>query len=184
MFFTFWRFGGHFTNHTGQKLSPSYRKSNKNGVGRDHFCDLFGPFWTPAWAHLGPNWPIWSHHMVYCGSGCKKYIKNVEISCFSTIRQNRAKKPLFAIISVIYFRGRLLRLLHLLLQFSTDLDNSFCILFTIGWTSYLLLRILNFCPKTKWRPLDFGISKKKICQLSGGAILVWDRNSKFWATKR
>ena len=99
--------------------------------------------------------------MVHCGGGWKKYIKNVEISCFSTIRQNRAKKPLFAIISVIYFRGRLLRLLHLLLQFSTDLDNSFCILFTIGWTSYLLLRILNFCPKTKWRPLDFGISKKK-----------------------
>ena len=57
--------------------------------------------------------------------------------------------------------GRPLRILHLLLQFSTDLDNSFCIFFTIGWTNFLLYEILNFCPKTKWRPLDFGISEKK-----------------------
>ena len=76
---------------------------------------------------------------------------------FSKENQNRAKKPLFAIISAIYFRGRLLRFLHLLLQFLTDLDNSFCILFTIGWTNFLLYEIWNFYPKTKWRPFDFEI---------------------------
>ena len=46
--------------------------------------------------------------------------------------------------------GRPLRILHLLLQFSTDLDNSFCIFFTIGWTNFLLYEILNFYLSPKW----------------------------------
>ena len=67
--------------------------------------------------------------------------------------------------------GRPLRFFYLLLQFLTDLDNSFCILFTIGWTSFLLLKILNFFPKTKWRPLDFEICKKKIANFQ--AVPLW-----------
>ena len=53
-------------------------------------------------------------------------------------------------------RGRPLRIHHLLLQFSTDFDNSFCILFTIGWTTFLLLRILNFDLRPKWHRLKVG----------------------------
>ena len=117
----------------------------------------------------------------------KKVIRNVEISCFSKKGQKRSRKPLFTIFSVIFFRGRLLRFHHLLLQFLTDLDNSGCILFTIGWTSFCAIRILNFYLKTKWRPFHFDICCKKhffsVCKLSGGAILVWDKNSKFWSHK-
>ena len=42
--------------------------------------------------------------------------------------------------------SRPLRFHHLLLQFLTDLDETGCILFTIGWANFVLLRILNFYP--------------------------------------
>ena len=61
--------------------------------------------------------------------------------------------------------GRPLRILHLLLQFSTDLDNSFCILFTIGWTTFLLLRILNFDLRPKWHRLKVGIQKTSVFKI-------------------
>ena len=108
-----------------------------------------GPF-GPKLAHLVP--PLWSIVIQV-----KKVIRNVEISCFSKKGQKRSRKPLFAIFSVIFFRGRLLRFHHLLLQFLTDLDNSGCILFTIGWTSFCAIRILNFCLRPKWHHL-------KVCQ--------------------
>ena len=72
--------------------------------------------------------------------------------------------------------GRPLRFRYLLLQFLTDLDNSGGILFVIGWTSFCMIRILNFYLKTKWRPFHFDICYKKhffsVGKLSGGAILV------------
>ena len=147
MFFTFRRFWAHFTNHMGRKSSRNYRKSTKNGVGRHHFRALLGSIGAPVWAHLGLNSPFWSHHMVHCGYWWKMLLEMLKSAVFSKKSQNRAKKPLFAIISVIYFQGRLLRIHHLLLQFLTDLDNSFCILFTIGWTNFGLIRILNFFSK-------------------------------------
>ena len=176
MFFTFRRFWGHFTDHTAQKLSRSYRKSTKK------WCRLT-LFLQPFWAHLGPNMgpfgPKLAHLVPPLRSiviQVKKVIRNVEISCFSKKCQKRSRKPLFTIFSVIFFRGRLLRFHHLLLQFLTDLDNSGCILFTIGWTSFCAIRILNFYLKTKWRPFHFDICCKKhffsVCKLSGGAILV------------
>ena len=177
MFFIFLRFWGHLDIHMGQKWSRSNRKSTKNGVGRHYFRALLGSIGAPAWAHLGPNLPIWSHHMVNCGYWWKMLLEMLISAVFSQKNQNRAKKPLFAIISVIYFQGRLLQIHHLLLQFLTDLDNSFCILFTIGWTNFCMFRIFNFFLKAKWQRFHFDICCKKhffsVCKLSGGAILVW-----------
>ena len=102
----------------------------------------------PKLAHLVP--PQWSIVVQV-----KKVIRNVEISCFSTKGQNRSKKPLFPIISVIFFRGRLLRFLHLLLQFSTDFDKTGGIFFTIGWSNFSLFRILNFYLKKNGGHLIF-----------------------------
>ena len=108
----------------------------------------------PKLAHLVP--PQWSIVVQV-----KKVIRNVEISRFSTKGQKRSRKPLFAIFSVIFFQGRPLRFFYLLLQFLTDLDNSGGILFVIGWTSFCMIRILNFYLKTKWRPFHFDICYKK-----------------------
>ena len=63
--------------------------------------------------------------------------------------------------------SRLLRFSHLLLQFSTHFDNSFCILFTIRWTSFLLLRIFNFYLRTDqngtaWKLANFFFTNFKI----------------------
>ena len=153
LFFIVQRYLGHFNNHTGENEVEVV----ENGVGRHHFRGLFGLILAktrPIWAQTGPFGPTrWSIVVLVE----KKLLEMLK----STIGQNWAKKPLFVIISVIYFRGRLLWFLHLLLQFITDLDNSFCILFTIGWNNFLLLRILNFYPKTKWRTLNFEICKKK-----------------------
>ena len=127
------------------------------------------PFWHLFCAYLGPNMgplgpklahlvpPQWSIVVQV-----KKVIRNVEISCFSTKGQKRSRKPLFTIFSVIFFRGRLLRFHHLLLQFLTDLDNSGCILFTIGWTSFCAIRILNFCLRPKWHHLKVCQPKKSV----------------------
>ena len=59
--------------------------------------------------------------------------------------------------------GRLLWFFYLI-QFLTDLDNSFCTLFTIGWTTINLFRILNFYLKTKWHCLK--LSKFYFSQIS------------------
>ena len=83
----------------------------------------------------------------------------------------------------IYLQGRPLRFFYLLLQFLTDLDKTGGIFFVIGWTSFCAIRILNFYLKTKWRLFHFDICCKKhffsVCKLSGGAILVVDKDSKF-----
>ena len=133
------------------------------------FSDHFGPQHGPKLAYLVP--PLLSNVVQV-----KKVIGNVKIGCFSKESRKRAEKPLFAIFSVIFFRGRPLRFRYLLLQFLTDLDNSGGILFVIGWTSFCMIRILNFYLKTKWRPFHFDICYKKhffsVGKLSGGAILV------------
>ena len=83
--------------------------------------------------------------------------------------------------------SRPLRFHHLLLQFLTDLDNSGCILFTIGWTSFCAIRILNFCLRPKWHHLKVCKLRKSVfynkCQNEMAAILFWDKNSKFWSYK-
>ena len=73
-----------------------------------------------------------------------------------------AKKPLFTIISAIYFRGRPLRKIYLLLQFFSELDNSFCKILRKGWATIPSTRILNFYRKTKWRRLKVCIRKKGV----------------------
>ena len=171
----------HLDIHMGQKWSRSSRKSTKNGVGRHHFRALLGCIGAPAWAHLGPNLPIWSHHMVNCGYWWKMLLEMLISAVFSQKSQNRAKKPLFAIISVIYFRGRLLRFLHLLLQFLTDLDNSFCILFTIGWTNFLMFQNFEFLSQNKMATIWFrNFKKNKFANFQ--AVPFWSemkiRNSK------
>ena len=109
----------------------------------------------PKLAHLVP--PLWSIVIQV-----KKVIRNVEISCFSTKGQKRSRKPLFAIFSVIFFRGRPLRFRYLLLQFLTDLDNSGGILFVIGWANFCVIRILNFCLRPKWHHLKVCQPKKSV----------------------
>ena len=83
--------------------------------------------------------------------------------------------------------GRQLRFLHLLLQFSTDFDKTGCILFTIGWSNFLLLRFLNFYLRPKCHRLKVCIPKicifKNFFENHMAAILFWDKNSKIWATK-
>ena len=72
---TFEEFLDHWTNHMGQNLSRSCRKSTKNGVGRHHFRDLFGPLgpqFGPKWAQTGPLGP---KTMAHCGTGEKIYLK-------------------------------------------------------------------------------------------------------------
>ena len=118
------------------------------------FSDDFGPQHGPKLAYLVP--PLLSNVVQV-----KKVIGNVKIGCFSKKGRKRAQKPLFAIFSVIFFRGRLLRFFDLLLQFSTDLDNSFCILFTIGWTNFLTIQILIFFLRPKWHHLKVCIPKNQ-----------------------
>ena len=65
-----------------------------------------------------------------------------------------AKKPLFAIISAICFRGRPLRFFYLLLQFISELQNSFCKILTKGLSKTFRYEILNFFLKTKWHHLE------------------------------
>ena len=108
----------------------------------------------PKLAHLVP--PLWSIVVKV-----KKVIRNIEITCFFKKGPKMADKPLFTIFSVIFFWGRLLRFFYLL-QFLTDLDNSFCILFTIGWTNYCAIRILNFYLRPKWHHLKVCIPKTSI----------------------
>ena len=112
MFFTFQRFLGHFTNHTGQKLGRSSRKSTKNGVGRHHFRDLFGPIWTPTWAHMGPNWPIWSHHYGPLWYWRKKLSEMLK-SAFFRKTKNRLKNLYSRFSKLFFLRGRLLLVFYL-----------------------------------------------------------------------
>ena len=102
MFSTFRRFWGHFTEHTAQKYGRIYRKSTKNGVGRHHFRALLGPIWVPTWAHLAPNWPIWSHHYGPLWYRWKKLLEMLKSAVF----QQRAKigpKNLYSQLSLLFF---------------------------------------------------------------------------------
>ena len=162
MFFTFRRFWGHFTNHMGQKLSRNYRKSTKNGVGRHHFRDLFGPFWAPTWAHLGPNWPIWSHHYCPMWYRWKKLLEMLKSAVFQR-RAEKGPKNLYSRFSPLFFSGVDFYGFSI---FSYNFQPIWIILFAFSSQSdgltFYCFRILNFYPKTKWRPFDFEISKKKL----------------------
>ena len=58
--------------------------------------------------------------------------------------------------------SRPLRFHHLLLQFLTDLDKTGCILFTIGWANFCMIRnrekvFFTTNVKMKWPPFCFEI---------------------------
>ena len=65
-----------------------------------------------------------------------------------------AKKPLFAIISAICFRGRPLRFFYLLLEFFSELQNSFCKILTKGLSKTFRYEIFIFYRKPKWHHLE------------------------------
>ena len=104
MFFIFLRFLGHLDNHIGQKWSRSSRKSTKNGVGRHHFRTLLGSIGAPACALLGPNLPIWSHHMVHCGYWWKMLPEMLKSAVFSK-KVKIGSKNLYSRLSLLFISG-------------------------------------------------------------------------------
>ena len=104
MNFTFRAFLDHITNHMAQNLSRSCRKSTKNGVGRHHFRDLFGPLgpqFGPKQAQTGPLWPM---TMAHCGTGEKRYLKYQNQTFFMYIWKN-GPKNLYSRLSPLFFPG-------------------------------------------------------------------------------
>ena len=72
---TFRAFLEHLTKHTGQNWSQSCRKSTKNGVGRHHFRDLFGPLGPQFGPKLAQTGPLGSKTMAHYGAGEKRFWK-------------------------------------------------------------------------------------------------------------
>ena len=180
MFFILQRFLGHFTNHMGQKRSRNCRKSTKNGVGRHHFRALFGPIGALTWAHLGPNCAIWSHHMVHCGTGWKKLLEMLKSGVFQK-RTKIGPKNLYSqlsqlFISVVDFYGFYIfsynfqPILIKLVAFFSQSDGA-----TFHCSEFWI-----FISKQNGGHVIQKFVKNKICKLLGGAILFWDKNSKFW----
>ena len=94
----------HLTNHMGQNWSRISQKSTKNGVGRHHFRDLFGPLAPqlgPRWAQTGPLGPKTMNH---CGTGEKRYLKYQNQPFFMYICK-KGPKNLYSRLSPLFFSG-------------------------------------------------------------------------------
>ena len=92
----------------------------------------------------------------------KKILDMSIFAIFEVYLPKIAKKPLFAIISAICFRGRPLRFFYLLLEFFSELQNSFCKILPEGLSKSSRYGILNFYRKPKWHHLEVCIRKKGV----------------------